>query len=144
MLQMFNENDVILLPGQQSEDFLQEAIPLEDQVELSESLEPVLVEETQPQEAEEIAEEVKKTPLFARQFSLIVGGVAICASALPIIMGMGEISRISNASECQKAQQIRTNQSSIEALQARFRALGVEPPSISIETMSLSACGPGE
>jgi hypothetical protein len=142
MLQMFNENDVILLPGQNSPEALEEVVPLEAQVDLIETLEPV-VEEIQSQ-PEEVFEEEVKTPLFTKKFLMIIGGIALAAASIPIIMGMGELSRTSKAFECQKAQQARTTQSSIETLQARFRALGVEPPSISIETMSLSACGPGE
>jgi hypothetical protein len=154
MLQMSNANDVILLPGQQSEDFLQEAIPLdvldsefieviplpEAQVELSETLEPFVFQETE----ELIEAEINKNSLFTKKFLWIIGSTALCAVAFPIFMGIGERSQISQALECQKVQQIRANQSSIETLQARFRALGVEPPAVSIETTSLSACGPGE
>jgi hypothetical protein len=139
---MSQSKEFILVSEVQGTEAMEEVISLDAEVELSETLEPV-VEEIQSQ-PEEVFEEGVKTPLFTKQFSMIIGGVALCVAAFPIFMGTGEISRISNASECQKAQQIRTNQSSIETLQARFRALGVEPPAVSIETTSLSACGPGE
>jgi hypothetical protein len=116
--------------------------PLENQVDLVETLKPV-IEEVQSA-PEKVEKEVNKPSLLTRKFLMIIGGVAVSATAFPILMGMEEISRISNATECQKAQQVRTNQSSIETLQARFRALGVEPPAVSIQATSLSACGPGE
>jgi hypothetical protein len=140
---MSDSTNFVLISDVQSIEALEDVIPLETQVELVENLEPAVVEEIQSL-PEKVVEEVNKPSLLTRKFLMIIGGVAVSATAFPILMGMEEISRISNATECQKAQQVRTNQSSIETLQARFRALGVLPPAATFEATSLSACGPGE
>jgi hypothetical protein len=139
-----NSTDFILISDSQvyPSEVLEESLPLEAQVELGQEIDSDLDNEFI--EVFEKEEEIKKSYLLSKKFLMIVGGAALCATALPIILGMGERSKISKTFECQKAQQVRTTQSNTETLLARFRALGVEPPPASIQTTRLSACGPGE
>jgi hypothetical protein len=110
-----NVNFVLLSDTDTAQEISEEPIPLETEVDLVETLEPVLTEE--------VEDEVKKTSIFTKQFSFILAGLALGGLVLPIVLGIQDRSQISNGFENQVTEIKNTTAYSVEALKNKIQSL---------------------